>query len=157
MEDLFMSAAALMKKSKSFYLGIVIVLLLGIVFIAVAKIKPLKEVCIRDFCIQTELAVTDKSKQKGLMFRKSMPENQGMLFVFKKEAPLSFWMKNMRFPLDMIWMDSQRKVVDIYEYALPCKDVCKTITPQADAQFVLEVNAGFAKQYGIKIGDILSF
>jgi uncharacterized membrane protein (UPF0127 family) len=63
----------------------------------------------------------------------------------------------MRFPLDIIWIDRNKKIVEIYEYALPCKDVCKTITPQAAALYVLEVNAGFAKKQGIKIGDRLTF
>ena len=157
MENLFMPAVKSAKKSLSLYLGLFIISVLGIVFIAANNIKPLKKVCIKDFCIQTELAATEKSRERGLMFRKSMPEDRGMLFVFEKEARLSFWMKNTRFPLDIIWIDQNKKIVDIYEYALPCKDVCKTITPQANAQFVLEVNAGFAEKHGIKVGDSLNF
>jgi hypothetical protein len=86
-----------------------------------------------------------------------MPQDRGMFFIFEQEALLSFWMKNTRFPLDIIWIGQNKKIVDIYEYALPCKDVCKTITPGANAQFVLEVNAGFAKRHGINIGDSLNF
>ena len=146
-----------MKKSRLIYLSLFFILVLGIIFITVSNIKPLKKVCARDFCIQTEVVATDKARQRGLMFRKSMPQDRGMFFIFEQEALLSFWMKNTRFPLDIIWIDQNKNIVDIYEYALPCKDVCKTITPQAHAQFVLEVNAGFAKRHGINIGDSLNF
>ncbi len=146
-----------MKKTQKIYLGLFIGLAVVIIFIAAGNVKSLKNVCAKDFCIQAEVVRTDKARQKGLMFRKSMPQDQGMLFIFEKEGLLSFWMKNMRFPLDIIWIGWDKKIVDIYEYALPCKDVCKTITPQANAQFVWEVNAGFVKQHGIRIGDSLNF
>ena len=146
-----------MKKSRLVYLGFFIVLVLGIVFIIFNSFKPLKKVCIKDVCIRAELATTDKARRRGLMFRKSMAEDKGMLFIFEQEFLAGFWMKNVRFPLDIIWIDSQKKIVDIYEYALPCKDVCKTISPKANALFVLEVNAGFVKKQGIKIGDSLIF
>lgn len=146
-----------MQKSRLIYLGIAVVLFLGIILITASNIKQLKKVCVGELCIQAEVVQTDKARQKGLMFRKSMPQDRGMLFIFEKEALLSFWMKNTRFPLDIIWIDRNKKIVDIYEYALPCKDVCKTITAQVNAQFVLEVNAGFTKSHGIKIGDSLVF
>lgn len=146
-----------MKKSPLFFLGVFAVLSLGAILIVAGSFKRFKEVCISDLCIQAEVAATEKTREKGLMFRKSMPEDKGMLFVFEKEDFHNFWMKNTRFPLDIVWIDSNKKIVDIYEYALPCKDVCKTIAPQAEAHFVLEVNAGFTKKHGIKIGDALSF
>ena len=146
-----------MKKFRLPHIGLFIILVLGTVFILSRSIKPLKKVCTKDICISAELATTDKARQKGLMFRKSMPQDRGMLFVFDKEAVYNFWMKNTRFPLDIIWIDQTKKIVDIYEYALPCKDVCKTIVPQAAALYVLEVNAGFTKRHGINISDSLSF
>ncbi len=146
-----------MKKTQKIYLGLFIGLAVVIIFIAAGNAKSLKNVCAKDFCIQAEVVRTDKARQRGLMFRKSMPQDRGMFFVFEKDALLSFWMKNMRFPLDIIWIGRDKKIVDIYEYALPCKDVCKTIIPAANAQFVLEVNAGFTNRLGIKIGDSLNF
>jgi len=80
-----------------------------------------------------------------------------MLFIFEKESLHSFWMKNMRFPLDIIWIDKDKKIVDIYKFALPCKDICKTITPSLKAKFVLEVNAGFVEKNNLKIGERLDF
>jgi uncharacterized membrane protein (UPF0127 family) len=91
------------------------------------------------------------------MFRKNLANNQGMLFVYQDEGRHTFWMKNMRFPLDIIWIDSNKRVVDIYEFALPCKEFCKTISPQSAAKFILEVNAGFVRKHQIKIGNTVSF
>ena len=91
------------------------------------------------------------------MFRKYLPEDRGMLFVFEEEKIHSFWMKNMLFPLDIIWMDNHKRIVDIYKEALPCKDLCKTITPKAQAKFVLEVNSGFVEKNQLKIGDSVGF
>lgn len=104
-----------------------------------------------------EVADSDKKRQQGLMFRKSLNDNQGMLFIYQEEGVHAFWMKNMRFPLDIIWIDSKKTIVDIYEFALPCKDFCKTITPRANAKFVLEVNAGFARNKQVRIGNKVSF
>ncbi len=142
---------------KYIYLALTFILIAGIIFILGSRIKPLKKLCVNNFCINAEIAANEKARHRGLMFRRSIPQDRGMLFIFKKEALYSFWMKNTRFPLDIIWIDSGKNIVSIYEYALPCKDFCKTITPQANAQFVLEVNAGFVRAHGIKIGDKLDF
>jgi uncharacterized membrane protein (UPF0127 family) len=80
-----------------------------------------------------------------------------MLFVYQEEGAHSFWMKNMRFPLDIIWIDRNNRIVDIYEFALPCKDFCKTITPRANAKLVLEVNAGFIAKNRIRVGNKVIF
>ncbi|MFH1888728.1 MAG: DUF192 domain-containing protein [Candidatus Omnitrophota bacterium] len=104
-----------------------------------------------------EVADSVDKRQKGLMFRKSLAVNQGMIFVYEEEGRHGFWMKNMRFPLDIIWIDRNHIIAGIYESALPCKDICKSIYSQANAKFILEVNAGFIRKHQIKIGDTASF
>jgi uncharacterized membrane protein (UPF0127 family) len=116
-----------------------------------------KEVCIKNTCIRVVVASTELERQKGLMFRHSLPEDEGMLFVFEEEKIHAFWMKNMQFPLDIIWIDAAKRIVDIYKNALPCQDTCEALTPQVPARFVLEVNAGFVEENKIKAGDILDF
>ena len=116
-----------------------------------------KEVCIREVCVKAELVLTDSEKQQGLMGRESLGEDQGMLFVFEEEKVRAFWMKNMRFSLDIIWADSDQRIVDIHENIPPCEESCSNILPQAPARFVLEVSSGFAEKNGIKVGDILEF
>ncbi|MDP7141034.1 MAG: DUF192 domain-containing protein [Candidatus Woesearchaeota archaeon] len=92
--------------------------------------------------ITVEVARTKSEKQKGLMFRDELCDNCGMLFVFDEESKHSFWMKNTRIPLDMIFIDSDLNVVDIL-HAAPCvKDPCKSYAPDEKASYVLETNLG---------------
>jgi uncharacterized membrane protein (UPF0127 family) len=94
---------------------------------------------------------------RGLMFRKHLPWNAGMLFAFSDEETRSFWMKNTLIPLDMMFVDSSSRIVDIKENVPPCKqDECPTYPSQEPAQYVLEVNAGFVQDKGVKIGDHLT-
>ncbi|HKG71005.1 MAG TPA: DUF192 domain-containing protein [Nitrososphaeraceae archaeon] len=93
---------------------------------------------------------------RGLMFRQHLPWNAGMLFAFNNEDPRTFWMKNTLIPLDMIFVDSDSKIVDIMENVPPCKqDECPTYPSKEPAQHVLEVSAGFVQDKGVKIGDRL--
>ncbi len=94
---------------------------------------------------------------RGLMFRKHLPWNAGMLFAFDDEEPRGFWMKNTLIPLDMIFIDSSSKIIDIKENVPPCKqEECPTYPSKEPAQYVLEVNAGFVQENGVKIGDRLA-
>ncbi len=110
-------------------------------------------VCVKDVCIEAEVADSPESRQLGLMFRESMPENRGMLFVFPQEGKYNFWMKNMNFPLDMIWVDSNYTIVEIKENMLPCRDSCPVIAPSKEASFVLEVAVGFVKKNKLEVSD----
>ncbi len=110
-------------------------------------------VCFKDVCIEAEVVESVESRQKGLMFREGMPENKGMLFVFPQEAKHGFWMKNMKFSLDMIWIDSDYNIVEIKENMLPCQGSCPVIAPLKDARFVLEVVSGFALKNKLKVSD----
>jgi YVTN family beta-propeller protein len=93
---------------------------------------------------------------RGLMFRKHLPMNAGMLFAYSDEETRSFWMKNTLIPLDMIFADSSSKIVDIKENVPPCaQDECPSYPSKEPAQYVLEVNSGFVQDRGIKIGDQL--
>src|ERR671915_217347 len=95
---------------------------------------------------------------RGLMFRNHLPWNAGMLFAFNEEEPQRFTMKNTLIPLDMIFADSSSKIIDIKENVPPCKqEECPTYPSREPAQYVLEVNAGFVREMGIKIGDQLRY
>src|SRR5918995_173282 len=94
---------------------------------------------------------------RGLMFRTHLPWNAGMLFAFYEEEPRRFWMKNTLIPLDMIFVDSSSKIIDIKENVPPCKqEECPTYPSKEPAQYVLEVNAGFVQEKEVKIGDRLA-
>ena len=134
-----------------------IIFILWMVLCAVSYAgSALKQVCLRDACIDVEIADTDAKRQKGLMYRENLPENQGMLFIFEYEAPHRFWMKNTLIPLDIIWIH-QGKVVDVsLDVANPYgNEEPKVVYPIEPADLVLEVNAGWARTHQIKIGDMV--
>ena len=92
------------------------------------------------------------------MFREKLDDNVGMLFVADYETTPVFWMKNMKFPLDLIFISKDKKVVDIKENFQPCiVDQCLTYVAASPAQYVLEVNAGFVDADRITVGDIVDF
>lgn len=120
--------------------------------------SPGPQVCFHNACVNVELALTDRQQAQGLQYRESLDRNKGMLFVFGQPVEASFWMKNTLIPLDMIWIDDMRKIIYIQKNAAPCfKDPCPSYGPQAPAQYVLEVNAGWADAHGIGIGDVVDF
>jgi len=88
--------------------------------------------------------------------REKLAENQGMLFVFDHTDYHSFWMKDMRFAIDIIWIDENKKVVDITHNAEP-ESYPKIFKPSLPAQYVLEVNAGWAEEHRVKVGDLADF
>lgn len=116
-----------------------------------------KAVCFKDTCLKCEVADSDFERQKGLMGRNTLKDNEGMLFVFEQEGFYSLWMKNMKIPLDIIWISEDKKVVDITTNALPCQASCESLIPAEAVKFALEVNSGSAKQHGIQVGDIARF
>jgi len=102
-----------------------------------------------------EVARTPEERHKGLMFRKHLDNDGGMLFVFPQEGRYSFWMKNTYIPLDMIWINKERKIVYIKHNAHLCfqEESCPSIVPPADALYVLEINAGVSYEFGFSPGD----
>ncbi len=103
--------------------------------------------------VNVEVAATDEARARGLMFRDSLGEREGMLFVFDVPGPYGFWMKNVRMALDVLWLDTRGRVVWIVEWAPPCDaDPCPTYVPDVPASFVLEVTGGFVQRHGVVPG-----
>jgi uncharacterized membrane protein (UPF0127 family) len=98
-----------------------------------------------------ETASTPEEQAKGLMFRRHMPEGQGMLFDFHREQPTSFWMKNTYSPLDMIFIRGDGRILRIAENTVPLSEAL--VTSGGPVRAVLEVNAGTARKLGIAPGD----
>lgn len=100
------------------------------------------------------LAKTDKEKRIGLSEKESLPENSGMLFVFEKPDSYSFWMKEMQFPIDIIFI-KDNKIVTIYTDLKPPKTQEESLPiykPDEPADMVLEINADLARKYNLKKG-----
>lgn len=105
--------------------------------------------------IELAVARTDKQRAKGLMFVKKMPKNKGMLFIFPEEKKLSFWMRNTFISLDMIFLDKAKKVKGIIHKVPILNDKPRAVDDKS--KYVVELNAGVAKELRIKKGDSLVF
>lgn len=105
--------------------------------------------------IQIEIADNDAKRDQGLMWRRYMPEDDGMLFIFDDQEPLIFWMKNTYIPLDMVFADKSGIIVSIYPEATPLSEA--SITSGKPAEYVVEVNGGFCAKYGINVGDKIEY
>lgn len=105
--------------------------------------------------VAVEIADSPAKQQIGLMFRKQLAPEAGMLFVFPAPSRREFWMRNTEIPLDMIFADRQGRVVGIVAGAQPLSET--PLGVEADSQYVLEVNGGFCRRRGVKVGDRLQF
>jgi len=112
---------------------------------------------IRDHQFRVDLAVTPKDHIQGLSGRTSLPQERGMLFIFETKQQYSFWMKDMNFPLDIIWLDD-KTIVDISKNVpVAATYPPPTYTPIKAVNRVLEINAGLADKYGFEVGDTVTY
>lgn len=103
-----------------------------------------------EHCFLAEVASTETQRAKGLMFRENLPKDKAMLFVFLEKGVYNFWMKNCKIPLDIIFLDENKRVVAIKENCQPCgKEDCPSIQPGVLAKYVLEISAGLADEMGL--------
>ena len=108
--------------------------------------------------IIADLAKTEEERTQGLMFRNTLNDDQGMLFVFEEEGLYSFWMKNMNFAIDILWLDRQKRIVHLELNVPPCKkEPCPTYAPDLPAKYVLELKAGSIERRKLKLFDRIDF
>ena len=105
--------------------------------------------------VPVELARTAAERSRGLMYRKHLDADAGMLFLFEQPQQLTFWMRNTYVPLDMIFIEPSMRILGIVENAEPLTDTSRSVPGQS--QFVLEVNAGFSRQHGLGPGTAVRF
>lgn len=121
---------------------------------ACASGSPSVEIGGKSFSV--EIADTQEKQVLGLMFRDTMPADEGMIFIFPNEAPRSFWMKNTRIPLDIMYFDKDLIMVSISANTPPCRvNRCPSYPSIKPAMYVLELNAGTASELGVGPGDRL--
>lgn len=105
--------------------------------------------------IDVEIADNHDEIMQGLMYRKSMDDNKGMLFIFEEEEPQSFWMKNTIMPLDIIYVNSKKEIVKIFKNTIPFSE--SSLPSVKPTLYVVEVAAGYTERYGVKEGDLIKF
>ncbi len=120
-----------------------------------ATLSIFKQDTVAHKVLDIEIADDEYSRQTGLMYRDTMGDNQGMLFIMDQERQQAFFMKNTRIPLDIIYLDSQKQIVSFQENAQPMN---KTSLPSGvPAKYVLEINGGLSRAWDLQIGDSISW
>jgi uncharacterized membrane protein (UPF0127 family) len=109
----------------------------------------------RNVSFVVEIADTPSKREMGLQYRRDLAADRGMIFLFPVESQQSFWMKNTPLPLDMIFINRERKIVGIVEQTVPFSLDARSVG--APSQYVLEINGGLAKRHAIKAGDAVRF
>lgn len=142
-----------MRKRKIIFLALFLFLTVLIFFLVISQ-KNRNFVCFEKKCFDVELAKTSQEREVGLMFRKELKKNNGMLFVFETEDFYSFWMKNTFIPLDIIWINGSGEIVFISKNNEMCSEnSCPLIQPDKKAKYVLEINSGIAEENKLFIGE----
>ncbi len=117
------------------------------------KHLPTTLMMIKDRAFTLEVADDDEEQERGLMFRNSMPEDCGMIFIFLNEAPRGFWMKNTLIPLDIAYLAANGRVLNVL--TMKARDE-STYASAGPAQYAIELNAGTATRIGLKAGDVIA-
>ncbi len=135
---------------------IVLIVLLVIIVFVFYNYNKYDKICFENSCFVIEVADNYIEQKKGLMFRKNLCPDCGMLFVYKHEDNYKFWMKDTLISLDIIWMDKDFAIQYIVENSMPCEnEECRLYRPSLEirSKYVLEVNSGISKKIGLKVGE----
>lgn len=140
---------------KFVFIGGVVIIGLVLMF-AIKSQKGMTPLLIGQQRLSVEIAKTSQKRSVGLCCRDSLPEDQGMLFVYDEPGDYRFWMKDTKIPLDMFWIDSNKQIVHIERDVQP-SSYPKSFGSTKPAKYVLETNAGFADKYKINNRDNVAF
>lgn len=137
------------------YTGITAAIVVA-VFLSAHKISAGERISLGGVDVIVAIADTQELQEKGLSGHKPLVLNEGMLFLFSKPTQVGFWMKDMLFPIDIIWFDENRRLVDLWENATP-ESYPQIHEPVTLSKYVLEVPAGFLRDHHIEKGDQFQF
>lgn len=158
----------IMSKNSLWKLFVIIFVNLGLVLLLNINIKrssgvESSKIGIGSSVLDIEVVSTEKERETGLMYRDNLPQGHGMLFVFDSSGFYPFWMKNTSIPLDIVWINTRGRIIDIRKNVRPCIEFDKTqkncpyYTPAEKAKYVLEVNSGWVEKNGISLGTFVDF
>ncbi len=141
-----------------FFLTLGLVIIFGSIFLflrqPVDREGQIKVVKINGISIEVEVVETPKARAQGLSGREVLPEGQGMLFAFEKPGQYGFWMKDMNFAIDIVWIDERLQVVGIEKRVSP-ETFPQIFYPNRRVSYVLELPAGDSRNFGIDIGQVV--
>lgn len=115
-------------------------------------LTPTSILTINATAISVAVADTEDLRVRGLSLQPSLPEDTGLLFIFPQSGMHGIWMRNMKFPIDIIWFDEDFRIIDIHHTVTP-DSYPEVFTPKLDARYIVEVSAGFSEKHHISVGD----
>lgn len=143
-------------KNKNLFSFLIIFVFIVFGFLLISKSSDIQYVTIGGETIKVELAETTAERAQGLSGRKNLAGDTGLLFIFEKPGHYPFWMKDMNFPIDIIWISRNHQIVFIKKTATP-ESYPKNFGGEVESSYVLEVVAGFADKHNLAIGDQVEF
>lgn len=141
---------------KLFSVGLLIALTILVTVVLLQLKSNQKVLTVGHQIIVLDVAHTKLEREKGLSGRSNLPEDRGMLFDFEKPAKPCFWMKDMHFPLDILWINDHKEIVYIRRNVSPSTYPTSFCTTEP-AQYAIELNAGAAKKFDLNLGEPLNF
>lgn len=142
---------------KKVLFGLYIALFLLLCYVLYESIPRYKTLIVKNVQVRVVIGDSPGKRAKGLMNAKSLSDGVGFMAVFDRAGRYGVWMKNMQIPIDVIWLNSQYKVVDIKQNAQPCHtEKCEVFMSSTSAQYVLELNGGWVTRYGLSFGDCVT-
>ena len=143
-----------------FFLVLGLIIVLGSFFLffeqTLKKENKIKIIKINDTSIEVEVVDTPETREKGLSDREALPESAGMLFIFDSPTQYGFWMKDMKFSIDIIWIDDKFTIIGIEKEVSP-NTFPQIFSPDKDIKYVLELPAGSSSKYNIEIGTVIQY
>jgi len=155
----------IINKNKNFLFFLLIIILSFVLFCffshknvseSVLKTENINFVKIGEQKIKVEVASTPENQEKGLSGREKIGENEGMLFIFPNSSEHLFWMKDMNFPIDIIWLNEDKKIVFLKENVSP-ETFPESFSGEKDSKYILEVFAGFSQKNNLREGETVQF
>lgn len=139
-------------------IGMALVLVAGAAYLVLEpKLRPHVNVHIGDAVFSAQVAKTDEQRTKGLSGKPSLANDEAILFVYDTDGKWPVWMKEMRFPIDIVWLDKDKKVVHIVKNAPPESYPYESFAPMENARYVVELAAGTVAKKAIEIGGQARF
>lgn len=144
----------LLKLIKIFAIALIAAVILRFLPIQDLGARRMGKIKVGTQVLNIEYSQSNNEVTKGLSGRKNLLKDHGMFFIFPTDGNYYFWMKDMNFPLDIIFLGSDYKIVDILYSAAPCGEGdCPKVTPPEKFRYALEVNSGWSRENGLQIGD----
>lgn len=141
---------------KGFFIFLLTIL---IAFVLQIPVENESQACFEDgYCVDVEIRNTPEGRELGLMFKDALAEDEGMLFIFEDSVKYAFWMKNMKMPIDIIFISSDKRIVSISQDAVPCdkpSDECELYYPDGEYMYVVETKANFTQRHGLLAGQVV--